>query len=90
MKTNRSSPPSTLPKDAAKPRRARPAPQGGRVPHPPSGRAHRSVLYGAVASYGLDMFGRDGSLRERVPGLTRDLSLGCEAPDHVRGAGDTV
>ncbi len=26
---------------AAQPRRARPAPQGGRVPHPPSGRAHR-------------------------------------------------
>jgi hypothetical protein len=32
--------------EAAKPRRARPAPQGGRVPHPPSGRAHRFVLCG--------------------------------------------
>lgn len=45
----------TVAQNAAKPRRARPAPvlpkanlrfDGGRVPHPPSGRAHRFVLCG--------------------------------------------
>ncbi len=35
---------------AAKPRRARPAPQGGRVPHPPSGREHRYRCAGRQTS----------------------------------------